>query len=145
MPFEHPYVRIASVAPEKLDAKEGWAVSDFRVVISGREGCSSLMYHATLLPGDVHHRHRYENCDMQYYVVSGHGLAGVGGDRGEVFAGDFHYIPAATEHWPANVSETEDLSAPGWYIGVGGLGESGFEYLGPVTEDDLKERTGAIE
>ncbi len=290
MALEHPYVRIASVTPEKLDEREGWAISDFRVIISGKEGCSSIMYHAALRPGDRHHKHRYENCDMQYHVVSGHGLAGagadrvevhpghfhyiprgvehwlvnlgrhdplviigfydrvarlqdtghvylgaveaadlaaprtlrtedleyplvhndavplvkvsreegwtqdyfneplnrshgagscwmqgyfgphtvhmkhrhnrceeicyilkghglagVGGDRAEVFAGDVHYIPAATEHWLANISDTEDLCAPGWYIGVGGLDESGFEYLGPVTADDLKERTGKIE
>lgn len=290
MAFEHPYIRIANVTPEKLDEKEGWNVSDFRVVVSGKEGCSSIMYHATLAPGERIHKHRYENCQMQYYVVSGHGLAGagedraevhaghfhlipkgvehwlvnlgrhdplviigfydrvpylkdtgrvylgditeaditaprtlsaaalqhplvhndevphvkvsheegwtqdyfneplnrsvgagscwmqgyfgphtihmkhrhnnceeicyilrgrglagIGNDRGEVFAGDVNYIPAGAEHWLANIDDTEDLSAPGWYIGVGGLDESGFEYLGPVTDDDLKQRTGVVE
>ena len=52
-----------------------------------------------------------------------------------------HYIPAGTEHWLANLSDTEPLIGPGVFIGVGGLDESGFVYTGDVTEEDLKERT----
>ncbi|MDA0998987.1 MAG: cupin domain-containing protein [bacterium] len=289
MPFEHPYIRIRDLKPVKMDAGEGWSISEFRVVISEKEGCSSTMFHAVFAPGDVHHRHRFEGCDMMYYIVSGHGLAGagpdraevhaghyhfipkgverwlvnlsrneplvilglydrapspgaagyvyagevtdadrkaprtldtaklqyplvhqdavplvkvskeqgwtqdyfcepfnrshgvgscwmygyfgphtvhmkhrhdnceeicyilkghglagVGADRGELVAGDVHYIPAGTEHWLANLDDEEDLAAPGWYIGVGGLDESGFNYMGPVTGEDLKQRTGAL-
>ncbi|MEE9257835.1 MAG: cupin domain-containing protein [bacterium] len=289
MAFQHPYIRMKDVKPEKMDGREGWSVSEFRVVISGKEGCSSTMYHAVFRPGDIHHKHRNEGCDEMYYVVSGHGLAGagpdrvevhpghyhyipkgvehwlvnlsrnepmvvfgfydrapnveatgyvymgdvgdedigaprtlrhsglqhplvhqdavplvkvpkeegwtqdyfceplnrshgagscwmygyfgphtvhmkhrhdnceeicyilkghglagVGADRGELVEGDVHYIPAGTEHWLANLSDTEDLAAPGWYIGVGGLDESGFNYMGQVTEEDLKQRTGRL-
>ena len=66
------------------------------------------------------------------------------GPKGELVEGDVHFIPAGTEHWLANLSDTEDLVAPGWYIGVGGLDESGFNYMGQVTEEDLKQRTGEI-
>ncbi len=289
MAFQHPYIRMKDVKPEKMDGRECWSVSEFRVIISGKEGCSSTMYHAVFRPGDIHHKHRNEGCDEMYYVVSGHGLAGagpdrvevhpghyhyipkgvehwlvnlsrnepmvvfgfydrapnveatgyvymgdvgdedigaprtlrhsdlqhplvhqdavplvkvpkeegwtqdyfceplnrshgagscwmygyfgphtvhmkhrhdnceeicyilkghglagVGADRGELVEGDVHYIPAGTEHWLANLSDTEDLAAPGWYIGVGGLDESGFNYMGQVTEEDLKQRTGSL-
>ena len=77
-------------------------------------------------------------------MLKGHGLAGVGDDRVEMREGDVHYIPAGTEHWLANLSDTEDLIAPGWYIGVGGLDESGFHYNGPVTEEDLEQRTASL-
>ncbi len=289
MPFQYPYIRMKDVSPEKMDGSEGWSVSEFRVVISEKEGCSSTMFHAIFRPGDRLHKHRHDNCDEQYYVVSGHGLtgagpdrvevhpghyhyiprgvehwlvnlsrneplvvlglydrapnleatgyacvggltdedlsaprtlrhsdlkyplvhqdavpmvkvskdegwtqdyfcepfnrshgvgscwmlgyfgphtvhmkhrhdnceeicyvlkghglAGIGADRGELIEGDVHFIPAGTEHWLANLSDTEDLIAPGWYIGVGGLDESGFNFMGQVTEEDLKQRTGEI-
>ena len=88
-------------------------------------------------PKTVHMKHRHDNCEEICYILKGHGLAGVGADRGELTEGDVHYIPPGTEHWLSNLSDTEDLIAPGWYIGVGGLDESGFAYNGLVTEEDI--------
>ena len=137
MALEHPYIRIANVTPEKMDEKEGWNVSDFRVVVSGKEGSSSIMYHATLAPGDRHHKHRYENCDMQYYVVSGHGLAGAGADRAEVHAGHFHLIPKGVEHWLVNLGRHDPLVIIGFYDRAPYLKDTGHVYLGNITEADL--------
>ena len=81
MPFEHPYIRIGDLAPEKMDEAQGWAVSEFRVVLSEKENCSSTMFHAVFQAGDRLKKHRHDSCDEQYYVVSGHGLAGAGADR----------------------------------------------------------------
>ncbi len=64
MAFEHPYIRIKDVTPEKMSAGDGWSVSEFRIVLSEKQGCSSTMFHAVLRPGDRRHKHRFDNWQM---------------------------------------------------------------------------------
>lgn len=137
MAFEHPYIRIADLAPEKMDESQGWAVSEFRVVLSEKEGCSSTMFHAILRPGDSFKRHRHDSCDEQYYIVSGHGLAGAGPDRAEVHPGHYHYIPKGAEHWLVNLSRNEPLVILGLYDRAPNMGATGYVFTGDITEDDL--------
>jgi len=137
MAFEHPYIRKKDVVPEKMDAGQGWTVSEFRVVISEKEGCSSTMYHAILRPGDRFQKRRNDNCEEQYYVVSGHGLAGAGPDRVEVHPGHYHLIPKGVEHWLANLSRNEPLVVIGLFDRASNLGAAGHVHLGDITEADL--------
>ena len=138
MPFEHPYIRIGDLAPEKMDEAQGWAVSEFRVVLSEKENCSSTMFHAVFQAGDRLKKHRHDSCDEQYYVVSGHGLAGAGADRDEVHAGHYHYIPKGVEHWLVNLSRNEPLIILGLYDRAPNMGATGYVFCGDVTEDDLR-------
>jgi mannose-6-phosphate isomerase-like protein (cupin superfamily) len=93
------------------------------------------------MPGAVHKKHRHDNCEEIYYVIRGHGLAGAGPDRAEVRGGHVHYIPKGVEHFLYNLSKTEPLEAIGIYIGAGNVEETGYRYLGDVSEADIKART----
>jgi mannose-6-phosphate isomerase-like protein (cupin superfamily) len=96
------------------------------------------MFHAQFNPGAVHKKHKHENCEEIYYIVSGQGIAGAGGATEEIEAGHFHYVPADTEHWLANESEDEPIIAVGWYLGAGNVAATGYVYMGDVTEADLQ-------
>ena len=75
MSFEHPYIRIANVTPEKLDEKEAGA-SRFPGRRQRKEGFSPSCT-TPPWPGDLT-TSTVRELQMQYYVVSGHGLAGAG-------------------------------------------------------------------
>ncbi len=134
------HVNVKDVPSEQMDTADGWSITDFRLPISGRNG-STTLFHATFMPGAVHKKHRHDNCEEIYYIVSGHALAGVGSDRAEVRGGHFHYIPAGVEHWLHNLSPTEPIVAVGIYIGAGSVEETGYVYMGDVTEADIAART----
>jgi mannose-6-phosphate isomerase-like protein (cupin superfamily) len=118
------------VKPLKLDAKEGWKVSDFRLPIGRHNGSPNALYWATLQPGDVHHQHRLDNCEELYYVIRGRGVVGAGPDRAEVRAGHVHFIPKGVERFISNASTTEPLEVIGVYTGAGSIGEAGYVYVG---------------
>jgi mannose-6-phosphate isomerase-like protein (cupin superfamily) len=59
----------------------------------------------------------------------------------EVRKGHFHYIPRGVEHWLYNLSDKEPIEIIGVYIGAGSVKETGYVYLGEVTEKDLQQRT----
>ena len=133
-------VHLDDVAPADLAADDGWLISDFRIPIGAHNGYSSTLFRARFLPGAVHKKHRHENCDEIYYVISGRGLAGAGEDRAEVRGGHFHYIPKGVEHWLYNLSETAPLEVVGIYIDAGSVGATGYVYMGEVGAADLKAR-----
>ena len=138
---EGTLVNVADVKPLAMDAKEGWSITDFRMPIGRHTGSSTALFWAKFMPGSVHRKHRHDNCEELYYVVSGHGLAGAGTDRAEVRGGHVHYIPKGVEHFMVNLSKTEPLEVIGIYIGAGSVPETGYVYTGDVTPSDLSART----
>ncbi|MEE9276532.1 MAG: hypothetical protein V3V62_14600, partial [bacterium] len=58
----------------------------------------------------------------------------------EVRAGHFHYIPRGVEHWLCNLDGTEPVEMIGVYFGAGSVEETGYVYLGDVTEADTAGR-----
>ncbi len=134
-------VNIEDVKPSQMNVKDGWSITDFRIPIGRHNGSSTTLFWAKFMPGAVHKKHRHENCEEIYYVISGHGLAGAGPDRAEVRGGHVHYIPKGVEHFLSNLSQTEPLEVIGIYIGAGSVEETGYVYTGDVTEADLKLRT----
>ena len=135
------FTHLDEVPPENMDAGDGWMISDFRLPIGTHNGSSTTLFRARFLPGAVHKKHRHENCEEIYYVISGHGLAGAGADRVEVRGGHFHYVPAGVEHWLHNLSQTEPIEVVGIYIGAGSVAETGYVYIGDVTPADLESRS----
>jgi len=133
------FVHLDDVAPENMDKGAGWHITDFRLPLSARNGCSSTLFRARFFPGSVHAKHRHENCDEIYYVISGHGLAGAGPDRVEVHGGQFHYIPAGVEHWMHNLSDSEPIEGVGIYVNAGSVKDTGYVFMGSVTEADLNQ------
>ncbi len=134
-------VHLDDVPPEKMNEGDGWSITDFRLPIGKHNGSSTTVFRARFFPGAVHKKHRHVNCEEIYYIISGHGLAGAGDDRVEVRGGHFHYIPPGVEHWLCNLSDTEPIEAIGLYIGSGSVEDTGYVYMGDVTEEDLKART----
>jgi mannose-6-phosphate isomerase-like protein (cupin superfamily) len=135
-------LNVEDVKPCELSAKEGWRISDFRLPIGRHNGSPTALYWAKFLPGAVHEKHRLENCEELYYVISGHGIVGAGPDRAEVRSGHVHYIPKGVERFVCNASPTEALEIIGVYTGAGSIGESGYVYTGEVTEADKAQQKG---
>ncbi len=129
------------VPRERMNEGEGWSITDFRLPLGKHNGSGTTLFRARFFPGAAHKKHRHDNCEEIYYVISGHGLAGAGADRVEVRGGHFHYIPKGVEHWLHNLSASDPIEAVGVYIGSGSVEETGYVYMGDVTEEDLKERT----
>ena len=129
----------ADVKPMKIDAVQGWNVSDFRLPIGTHNGAvKKAQFWMKLAPGDVHHKHRFDNCEVLYYVVSGAGVAGAGGTVSRVREGHTHFIPKGVEHFLANTSKTETLEVIGVYTGAGSVEDGGYVYTGKVTDADLR-------
>lgn len=139
---EGAMVHLDDVRPENMAQGDGWLISDFRLPLSGRNGSASTLFRARFLPGAVHKKHRHENCEEIYYIISGHGLAGAGPDRVEVHGGHFHYIPKGVEHWLQNLSETDPIEVVGLYVQAASVAATGYVYMGDVSAADLEQRTG---
>jgi mannose-6-phosphate isomerase-like protein (cupin superfamily) len=134
-------VHIDDVKPARMKTEEGWSITDFRLPIGRHNGSPTTLFWAKFMPGAVHKKHRHDNCEEIYYVIRGQGLAGAGPDRAEVRGGHVHYIPKGVEHFMYNLSATEPLEAIGIYIGAGSVEETGYAYVGDVTQADIKART----
>ena len=132
------FVHLDDVTPENMDRGDGWHITDFRLPLSARNGSASTLFRARFFPGAVHAKHRHENCEEIYYVISGHGLAGAGPDRIEVHGGQFHFIPSGVEHWLHNLSDTDPIEVVGIYAGAGSVKDTGYVFMGNVTEEDIK-------
>ncbi len=132
------FAHIDDVTPENMDAGDGWLITEFRLPFSDRQGLGTTMFHARFNPGAVHKKHKHENCEEIYYIVSGNGIAGAGGTTEEIGAGHFHHVPADTEHWLANESDVEPIVVIGWYLGAGSVASTGYVYMGDVTEADFE-------
>jgi len=126
-------VNIESVKPLALSPSEGWNVSEFRMPIGRHNGSPNALYWAKLAPGDVHHKHRLDNCEELYYVISGRGIVGAGDERAEVRAGHVGFVPKGVERFVRNTSTTEPFEIIGVYTGAGSLDEAGYVYTGQAT------------
>jgi mannose-6-phosphate isomerase-like protein (cupin superfamily) len=130
-------IHLDDVPPENMDAGKGWSISDFRLPLGAHNGCGSTLFRARFLPGATHRKHRHDNCEEIYHVISGRGVAGSGAGRHEMRGGHFHYIPAGVEHWLVNRNAGEPIEVVGIYIGAGSVVDTGYVYTGDVTDADL--------
>jgi mannose-6-phosphate isomerase-like protein (cupin superfamily) len=135
------HVHIDDVKPARMEARDGWSITDFRLPIGRHNGSPTTLFWAKFMPGAVHKKHKHENCEELYYVIRGRGLAGAGPDRAEVRGGHVHYIPKGVEHFMHNLSATEPLEVIGIYVGAGSVAETGYVYTGDVTAADINART----
>ena len=69
-------------------------------------------------PGETIHKHRLDNCEELYYVISGRGVVGAGDDRAEVRGGHVHWIDKGVEQFMANASRSEPLEVIGVLTGA---------------------------
>jgi mannose-6-phosphate isomerase-like protein (cupin superfamily) len=135
---EGTLLNVREVQPLKLNAADGWNVADFRLPIGSHNGSAHAQFWAKLAPGDVHHKHRFDRCEVLLYVVSGEGVAGAGGQSSRVRAGHVQFVPKGVAHFLANTSKTETLEVIGVYTGAGSIEDGGYVHTGKVIEADLK-------
>ena len=134
-------LNVSDVRATSLPRKDGWNVSDFRLPIGRHNGSGNALYWAKLMPGDVHHKHRLDDCEELYYVISGRGVAGAAGDRAEVRAGHVHFIGKGVERFLYNASDSEPLEVIGVLTGAGDLEEAGYVFTGEVDQVNAMSST----
>jgi quercetin dioxygenase-like cupin family protein len=134
----YPLVHVDDIEPEKMDEKEGWVISEFRLPISGRQGSSTTAFHSVFRPGSTHAKHRHTSCDEIAVYLKGHGVVGLGDERAEVRAGHCRLMPRGSEHFFFNETKDEEALVVGFYAGAGSVEATGYEFRGEVTEADLR-------
>ena len=63
MPLKYPLVHVVDVTPENMKKGEGWAISEFRLPITGEHGSSTTIFHSIFRPGSTHAKHLHSRCD----------------------------------------------------------------------------------
>ena len=141
--MKYPPVHINDVPISKMEEKNGWNISEFRLPITGESGSSTTVFHSIFKPGSTHSKHLHSRCPEIAMYLKGHGVVGQGSERTNVRAGHFRVMPKNSEHFFHNETTDSDAEVIGFYIGAKDVEDTGYEYCGPVTEEDLKkERTG---
>ncbi|MCI3951840.1 MAG: hypothetical protein K0R53_1337 [Burkholderiales bacterium] len=138
MALTYPLVHVDDVRPENMKQGEGWAISEFRLPISGRNGSSTTIFHSIFRPGSTHAKHLHRNCDEIAVYLKGHGVVGQGGERTEVRPGHCRLMPRGSEHFFFNETKDEEGLVIGFYVGAKSVADTGYEFRGNVTEPDLK-------
>lgn len=139
MPLTYPLVHVDDVRPENMKAGEGWAISEFRLPISGKNGSSTTIFHSIFRPGSTHAKHVHRNCDEIAVYLKGHGVVGQGNERTEVRPGHCRVMPQGSEHFFYNETKDEEGLVIGFYVGAQSVADTGYEHRGPVTAADLQQ------
>jgi mannose-6-phosphate isomerase-like protein (cupin superfamily) len=137
MALAYPLIHIDDVKPEHMDAGAGWAISEFRLPITGACGSSTTVFHSIFRPGSTHKKHLHANCDEIAVYLSGHGMVGQGTGRAEVRAGHCRLMPKGSEHFFHNETKDQDALVVGFYIGARSVEDTGYAFCGDVTAEDL--------
>jgi mannose-6-phosphate isomerase-like protein (cupin superfamily) len=131
-------VHVDDVLPERMQQADGWAISEFRLPVTGEDGSSTTMFHATFRPGSVHAKHVHMKCDEIVAYMSGKGVIGQGRGRAEVSGGHRRWIPQGSEHFFFNETESEVALVIGFYANATSVDDTGYEHRGPVEPADLE-------
>ena len=118
MPLKYPLVHVDDVRPENMKQGEGWAISEFRLPISGKNGSSTTLFHSIFRPGSTHAKHLHSRCDEIAVYLQGHGTVGQGNERTEVRPGHCRLMPKGVEHFFHNEPKDEEGLVIGFYAGA---------------------------
>ena len=61
------------VAIERMEERDGWAISEFRLPITGATGSSTTVFRSTFRPGSPHAKHLHSKSDEVAIYLSGNG------------------------------------------------------------------------
>jgi mannose-6-phosphate isomerase-like protein (cupin superfamily) len=138
MSLQYPLVHVDDVQPENMKKGDGWAISEFRLPISGKHGSSTTLFHSIFRPGSTHAKHLHRNCDEIAVYLKGHGIVGQGDERTEVRPGHCRLMPRGSEHFFYNETKDEEGLVIGFYVGAKNVADTGYEFRGHATEADLR-------
>src|SRR6185312_10670167 len=138
MTLTYPLVHVNDVAPENMKQRDGWAISEFRLPISGKHGSATTVFHSIFRPGSTHAKHLHSRCDEIAVYLQGHGIVGQSNERTEVRAGHCRLMPRGSEHFFFNETKDEEALVIGFYVGAKNVPDTGYEFRGSVTQEDLE-------
>src|SRR6185436_2714059 len=147
MPLQYPLVHVDDVQPENMKKDAGWAISEFRLPISGKHGSGTTVFHSIFRPGSTHAKHLHNRCDEIAVYLKGHGVVGQSAERTEVRPGHCRRMPKGSEHFFFNETKDEEGLVIGFYVGAKDVADTGYEFRGNVTEADIRmpRRSGLSE
>jgi mannose-6-phosphate isomerase-like protein (cupin superfamily) len=132
----YPLVHVDDVAPENMQKGQGWAISEFRLPISGKHGAATTVFHSIFRPGSTHAKHLHSRCDEIAVYLKGHGVVGQSDQRMEVRPGHCRLMPKGSEHFFHNETEDEEGLVIGFYVGAKSVPDTGYAFCGDVTAAD---------
>lgn len=138
MPLKYPLIHVDDVTPENMKKGEGWAISEFRLPITGKDGSSTTLFHSIFRPGSTHAKHLHSRCNEIAVYLKGHGIVGQSGERTEVRPGHCRLMPKGSEHFFYNETKDEDGLVIGFYVGAKDVKDTGYEFCGAVDPADLQ-------
>ena len=131
---------------ERMEERDGWAISEFRLPITGATGSSTTVFRSTFRPGSTHAKHLHHRSDEVAIYLAGNGVGGQGGSRAEVSAGHCRLMPKGSIHFFYNETENMDALVIGFYVNATNVADTGYKFCGMVTPEDLtQERNGLNE
>jgi oxalate decarboxylase/phosphoglucose isomerase-like protein (cupin superfamily) len=120
--------------------REDFARNSAKILIGkGSIVSPGCLFRATFQPGGFHATHIHTQCDEFVYIISGQGLKAVGDEVYELRAGSAYYLPKGVPHWMLNTHPTEPIQVVGFYPDSPDFDGTGYEYLGPIPENIMKE------
>ena len=130
-------IHIDDVPIERMERREGWAISEFRLPVGGAHGSATMAFHSIFRPGSTHAKHLHHDSDEIAVYLQGHGVVGQGDSRADVGAGHCRLMPRGSEHFFFNETAAEDAIVIGFYIGAASVADSGYRCCGEVRPADL--------
>jgi mannose-6-phosphate isomerase-like protein (cupin superfamily) len=119
-----------------MNKGDGWAISEFRLPISGKDGSATTVFHSIFRPGSTHAKHLHSRCDEIAVYLEGHGLVGQGDERTEVRPGHCRLMPRGSEHFFFNETRDRDGLVVGFYVGAKSVEDTGYAFRGNVSAQD---------
>jgi mannose-6-phosphate isomerase-like protein (cupin superfamily) len=133
-----PYlVHVDDVAPENMQKGDGWAISEFRLPVTGTHGSATTIFHSIFRPGSTHAKHLHSRCDEIAVYVKGHGIVGQSDQRTQVGPGHCRLMPAGSPHFFHNETKDQDGLVIGFYMGAKDVPDTGYQFCGHVAKTDL--------
>ncbi len=130
-------IHVDDVEIERMQEKDGWAISEFRLPITGACGSSTAVFHSIFRPGSTHAKHLHDNCDEIAVYLKGHGVVGQSDSRAVVTNGHCRMMPRGSEHFFYNETEDEDAVVIGFYVGAPTVPGTGYKFCGNASAEDL--------
>jgi mannose-6-phosphate isomerase-like protein (cupin superfamily) len=132
-------IHTQDVAPERMEERDGWAISEFRLPITGETGSATTVFHSIFRPGSTHAKHLHDVSDEIAVYLSGKGVVGQGDSRAEVSGGHCRLMPKGSEHFFYNETEDEDARVIGFYMDAPSVAGTGYKFCGTATPDDIAQ------
>ena len=138
-------VHSKDVQIEGMEEQDGWAISEFRLPITGKIGSATTAFLSIFQPGSTHAKHLHEASDEIAVYLSGKGVVGQGNSCADVSAGHCRLMPKGSVHFFYNETEDRDARVIGFYMNAPNVAGTGYKFCGAVTPEDLAKARDGLE